>query len=239
MTINRDRIGNQSGFVIAIDGPAGAGKTTIARKLAECLGFFMLDSGALYRALALALLRRKVSPECDCISEGTLSSIRISIQPISGGMKLFLDGEDISAEIRSEEIGVAASKFSAKAEARKALLGLQRSVASERNIVAEGRDMGAIVFPFAQVKFFLTADPEERAKRRYSELVEKGESIYYSQVLSEMRARDYRDETRSVAPMVPASDAVILDTTRLAPDEVVSFMLERIREKRFPKDGEI
>jgi cytidylate kinase len=237
MTINKDNVEKQSGFVVAIDGPAGAGKTTIARRLAERLGFFMLDSGALYRALALALLRRNVSPECSAISDRALSSIKITIQPVSGGMKLFLDGEDISAEIRSEEIGVAASKFSAKIEVRNALLGLQRSVASERNIVAEGRDMGAIVFPFAQVKFFLTADPEERAKRRYSELVGKGENIYYSQVLSEMRARDNRDETRSIAPMVPASDAVILDTTRLTPDEVISSMLERIDEKLIPKNA--
>ena len=153
--------------VIAIDGPAGAGKTTIARNLAKRLGFCILDSGALYRTVALALLRAGIIPNDEVIPDDLLKSMNIVIEPAVGTMQIALGGEDVSAEIRSEEVGVAASIFSAKAEVRRKLLGIQRSVARQCDLVAEGRDMGAVVFPFAQVKFFLTASAEVRAKRRY------------------------------------------------------------------------
>jgi cytidylate kinase len=215
-------------FVITIDGPAGAGKTTIARNLAQRLDFCMLDSGALYRALALALLRAGVKPENQSVPAELLESIEISVEPDIGGMRLMLQSEDVSLRIRSEEVGNAASKFSAKPEVRKALLDIQRAVARKCDIVAEGRDMGAVVFPFAQAKFFITADPEERAKRRYSELMRKGEKPFYEQVLSDMAARDQRDETRALAPMIPADDATIIDTTTLTPQDVTERILERI-----------
>jgi len=215
-------------FVITIDGPAGAGKTTIARNLAERLGFCMLDSGALYRTLALALLMAGVKPENQSVPAELLESIEISVEPDIGGMRLMLQSEDVSLRIRSEEVGNAASKFSAKPEVRKALLDIQRAVAKKCDIVAEGRDMGAVVFPFAQAKFFITADPEERAKRRYSELMGKGEKPFYAQVLSDMVARDQRDESRALAPMIPAEDATIIDTTTLTPQGVTERILERL-----------
>ena len=215
-------------FVITIDGPAGAGKTTIARNLAQRLDFCMLDSGALYRVLALALLMAGVKPENQSVPAELLESIEISVEPDIGGMRLMLQSEDVSLRIRSEEVGNAASKFSAKPEVRKALLDIQRAVAKKCDIVAEGRDMGAVVFPFAQAKFFITADPEERAKRRYSELMGKGEKPFYAQVLSDMVARDQRDESRALAPMIPAEDATIIDTTTLTPQGVTERILERL-----------
>lgn len=216
-------------MVLAIDGPAGAGKTTIAKELARQLGFCLLDSGALYRTMALALIRAGVDPDVEVIPSALLDSINIKVIPSVGGMAITLDAEDVSSEIRSEKIGSAASRFSVRPEVRRSLMDIQRSLSNQCHLVAEGRDMGAIVFPCAQVKFFLTADPEERARRRYEELIQKGEKMLYSDILSEMRVRDCRDRTRSIAPLTPARDATIIDTSNKAPDQIVQMMLEQIR----------
>jgi len=223
--------GVRRGPIIAIDGPAGAGKSTMARLLARRLGFPLLDSGALYRAMALHLTRLGIAPEDGAVPDSALNSIDLRIEPDVASMKLFLGGEDVGEAIRDERIGQAASKFSARREVRRALLGLQRSVGARGNVVVEGRDMGSVVFPNAEVKFFITADPEERARRRYEELLEKNGRPRLSEVRSEMRARDVRDESRAEAPLVQAPDAVVVDTTSLTPDEVLQRMMDTIMER--------
>ena len=220
----------QPGPIITIDGPAGSGKSTVAGMLAARLGFFLLETGGLYRVMALHLKRNGLNPDSGSIPEEVLASLDLAVVPEVGSMSVFLGGEDVTIAIRDEKIGRDASRFSVRPEVRRALLGLQRSIAKQGNIVAEGRDMGTIVFPEAQVKFFLTADLKERAHRRFRELVDRGEQIEFSVVLSEMRTRDERDRSRFEAPLMPASDSVIIDTAELSPLEVVSVMLTHIDE---------
>ena len=187
----------QQGPIITIDGPAGSGKSTVAGMLADCLGFVLLETGGLYRVMALHLSRNGLNPDSGPIPADVLASLEITVVPQVGSMSIFLGDEDVTVAIRDEKIGRDASRFSVKPEVRKALLGLQRSVAKHGNMVAEGRDMGTVVYPEAQVKFFLTANLEERAGRRFRELVDRGEQVELSTVISEMRVRDERDRSRS------------------------------------------
>ena len=221
----------QKTSIIAIDGPAAAGKSTTARLLARRLGFVLLDSGALYRCVALHLIRRNIPPDAQWIPEDALSCLKISVEPGVSSMKIFLKGEDVNALLRDESIGEAASRFSALPEVRKALLGLQRSTGSRWNLVAEGRDMGTVVFPYAQFKFFLIADVDERARRRYLEIVGRGSRANFQQVRSQMVERDRRDELRTASPLVMAADAVAIDATALRPEEVVERMMRVIEER--------
>jgi len=225
------------GLVIAIDGPAGAGKSTVARSLAQRLGFQLLDTGALYRVMALHLLRHGIAPEAEHVPQSAVTSLDLRIEADAGSMKLFLGAEEVTHLIRDERTGAAASVFSTKIVVRRALLGLQRSARERWNIVAEGRDMGTVVFPDAAVKFFVTADLAVRSRRRYLELLERGEDVESPEVLAEMRARDHRDESRAVSPLVKAPDAICIDTTNLAQGEVVDEMMSHI-EQRLTGAGE-
>ncbi len=222
-----------SGFIITIDGPAGAGKSTVAKLLAGRLGFRLLDTGALYRAMAIHLMRLKVSPGDSAISQEALESLDLRVEPAVGHFRIFLGSEDISGLLRDEKVGEAASVFSTRAEVRRALLGVQRSIGRKGGVVAEGRDMGTVVFPDAEVKFFVTADLAERSRRRCAELIERGEQADWREVQCEMDRRDRRDECRTEAPLTRAADALVVDTTGLTVSEVLERMVACIVDK-FP-----
>jgi len=212
-------------MVITIDGPAGTGKSTAARGLAARLGFEVLDTGAMYRAVALAAMRRTISlHDAEALSE-LLRNVRLDFR--SGQM--LLDGEDVSTAIRQPEIAQAASQVAAVPLVRQHLVRLQRQAAEGRNIVAEGRDQGTVVFPDAAVKFFLTASPQARAERRRRELASRGLERDLGDILAEQAERDHRDSTRQVAPLTPAPDAIVIDTTHRSIDDVLALMEQYVR----------
>lgn len=219
------------GEVITIDGPAGSGKSTISRALARILGFLYLDTGAMYRSVALAARRYGVGKDdrdglsklCKCLP---LSFDTSRIPPV-----ILLGGEDISAAIRSPEMDLLSSDISAVPEVREALRDLQRKIALGRDVVAEGRDMGTVVFPSARHKFFLTAAPEIRAQRRYAERLLRGESTDKDTVVRQLVQRDRQDETRQIAPLRPAREALIIDTTSMTIDEVLDEITSKLRDR--------
>jgi len=218
--------------VITIDGPAGSGKSTVSRLLAEKTGRLYLDTGAMYRAVALAANRQGIDPK-DGKSLGSLcSSLDIHFNMEKGESRLFLGSEDISLAIRSPEIDMLSSDISATGEVRKAMATLQRKMAEGSIIVAEGRDMGTVVFPDAPHKFFLTASPEIRAERRYRERVERGEAVIREVVEAEVKKRDHQDQTRALSPLMPASDARIIDSTELEAEEVLRQILCHLEKKQ-------
>lgn len=216
------------GRTIAIDGPSGAGKSTVARKLAEMLGFFYLDTGALYRAVALGLLRQGVSPDD---SDGRLREVlrKISVSFHPGGV--FLNGEDVSGEIRTPEAGHYSSVFSARRPVRDYLLPVQKNAALENDLVAEGRDMTTVVFPDAWKKFYLDADPGSRAKRRCLQLRQSGIPIDMERAMGDIAERDRRDSGREMAPLRVAEDAVYMDTSSMSVEEVIEGMLAEVRDE--------
>ena len=198
---------------IAIDGPSGAGKSTLAKALAAKLGFLYTDTGALYRTIALAVKRRGLSPDDKDAVAALLPDIKISLQYVNGEQKLYLDGEEVSGRIRTNEISSYASKVSAIPELRVFLLDLQRDIARKNDVIMDGRDIGTVILPDAEVKFFVTVSDDERARRRHRELLARGETITLSEVKRTMAERDRCDSTRKIAPAVPAEDAVFLDNT--------------------------
>lgn len=216
---------------IAIDGPAGAGKSTISRRLAEELGFLHIDTGALYRTIGLYALRQGVDDTDAAAVEALLPEIHIDLRFSEGSQHVLLGGEDVSEAIRSPEASMAASHVSAHPAVRAFLLELQRSLARQHNVIMDGRDIGTVVLPDATVKIFLTATPEARARRRFLELREKGVPEDYEAVLRDVKQRDYNDSHRAVAPMKQAEDAWLCDTSELGFEQSVSAMAEYIRDR--------
>jgi cytidylate kinase len=218
-------------FVVAIDGPAGAGKSTAARKLAARLGYAFLDTGAIYRTVALAARRAGIDWADGPAVARLAAGLGISFVPEAGVNRVLLDGGDVTSEIRTPEISDGASRVSAHGEVRAALLGLQRRLGAAGGVVAEGRDVGTVVFPDAPAKFFLTASEGERARRRAAELTAAGRQADAAAVLREMQERDQRDSTRAVAPLRKAADAIEVDSSGLTPDEVVERMAAEVRSR--------
>lgn len=217
-------------WAIAIDGPVGAGKTTIGKKLAEALGIQYLDTGATYRAVAFKAVREKISPyDADAVRR-MLDETDVSVRWIDGSQRTLLDGEDVTDCIRTPEVSNAGSAISTHAFVREKMVALQKECARQTDMVLDGRDIGTRVLPDAAFKFFLTASPEVRAKRRYEELVEKGVSCDYQQIFDDMMARDLRDTERAVDPLRPAEGAIEIDTTGLDLPGVLSKLLSIIRE---------
>jgi cytidylate kinase len=200
---------------IAIDGPAGAGKSSLSRKLAANLGYIYVDTGALYRATGLKFSRLGFTTELSGDIEKVLETTKVDIKFVDGEQRVFLDDEDVSDLIRTPEASMMASAVSAKPAVRAFLLDMQRNLAKNNNVVMDGRDIGTVVLPDAKVKIFLTADVEERARRRLLELTEKGEKVSFEEVLADMKQRDYNDSHREIAPLRQAEDAVLADTTKL------------------------
>ena len=216
--------------VVTIDGPSGAGKGTISRAVARRLGWHLLDSGALYRLTALAATKAGVKPDDEGAVAGVARAMDIAFSEVDGRERALLAGHDVTAELRTERCGEAASKVAAMPRVREALLERQRAFAVPPGLVADGRDMGTGVFPDALLKVFLTASAEERAMRRYKQLKEKGISVSLPDLSWEISQRDERDAKRTVAPLLPAKDARVLDSTHLTPEEVTDTVLKWLRE---------
>lgn len=215
---------------IAIDGPAGAGKSSLSRLLAKELEYIYVDTGALYRAVGLKFSRLGFDTELKGDIEAVLKETVVDIRFIDGAQRVFLDGEDVSDDIRTPVASMMASAVSAKPAVRAFLLDMQRKLADTNNVVMDGRDIGTVVLPDAQVKIFLTADVTVRAERRYKELCEKGQQVDFSEVLADMKQRDYNDSHRDIAPLKQAEDAVLADTTKLSFDESLELLKKIVRE---------
>lgn len=211
--------------IITIDGPAGAGKSTISKLLASRLSFICLDTGALYRAVAYQLKKAGWDGETRTVGDLSLALMVSLRRDEAGRARVFVEGEDVSEKIRTEEMGLLASQISALPEVRAGLLPVQREFGAAGGIVAEGRDMGTVVFPDAEVKFFLDASPQERAKRRYAEMVCKGEMVSLREIENDMLRRDRQDRDRSIAPLVVPACAVVVDSSHRSIIQVVDFMI--------------
>lgn len=216
---------------VAIDGPAGAGKSTLARRLAAQLGYIYVDTGAMYRAVGLYALRAGQDPKDNAAVEGLLPQISLRLDCPDGEQHIYLNGEDVSSAIRTEQAGMAASAVGANPAVRAFLLETQRQMARTQNVLMDGRDIGTVVLPDAAVKIFLTASPEARAGRRWKEYQEKGQQVSYEQVLEDVRQRDYQDTHREAAPLRQAEDAVLLDTSELDFEQSLAAMAAIIAEK--------
>lgn len=216
---------------IALDGPAGAGKSTVAKGAAKALGFIYVDTGALYRTVGLKFLRDGYDTELECDIDAVIKKIDVDIKFIDGVQHVFLNGEDVSDEIRTPQASMMASAVSAKPPVRAFLLEMQRKLAKENNVIMDGRDIGTVVLPNATLKFFVTASVEERANRRYKELLAKGMDVNYDDIYSDIETRDYNDSHREIAPLKPAEDSIIFDTTGNTLQESIEKLLKMIKER--------
>lgn len=214
-------------MIVTIDGPAGSGKSTAARGLSERLGFEFLDTGAMYRCVAWAVIQQKI----DLADELAVAKVSQQIKITFSDAKVLLDGEDVSQSIRTPEVTEAASLVAQYPSVRQELVNLQRQAAQDIDIVSEGRDQGTVVFPDAFCKFFLVADPEERARRRLEELQAQGKTTTLSEILQQIAERDQRDEQRIVAPLKPADDAIEINTSDLSIDEVLNQLEQVVRSR--------
>lgn len=217
------------GLVIAIDGPAGAGKSTVSKALARKLSYVYLDTGALYRAIAYKILEEGISPDNEKLLSDLCNRTNIHLKNIDGNLNVFIDSENVTDKIRTEEVGLLASTVSAMPIVREALLSIQREVGQKGGIVAEGRDMGTVVFPEADCKFYLDAGTEERVKRRYNELITRGNKTDYQKIKRDLIVRDQQDQEREIAPLKVSQDAIIIDSTNISIAGVVEKMLSIIR----------
>lgn len=220
--------GDDARMIVTIDGPAGTGKSTVARRLAERLGFEFLNTGAMYRAVALACLERNVPLD----DHQAVARVAASLTMVFRDNRLWLDGRDVSEALREQVITEAASLVAAIPELRAQLVNLQRRAGEGVDLVTEGRDQGTVVFPQAECKFFLTASPHERARRRQRELAEQGRDVALEEILAEQQARDRRDETRTCGPLKPAPDAIIIDSSDLSAEDVLARMEAAVRARR-------
>jgi cytidylate kinase len=218
-------------MIVAIDGPAGVGKSTVAKLLASRLGFLYLDSGALYRAVAWAVLHHRIKAEDADAVAALLPKLSVQMQVTNDDVTVVLNGKDVTKELRTPAVSAAASVVSAVPAVRAWLLPVQRRIGEKGSVVAEGRDIGTKVFPSAPVKFFLEADPTVRAQRRHRELVAAGHGSGIEQTSAELAGRDNRDRSRTAAPLVPAEDALHIDTSRLSAEDVVNRMLAVVTSK--------
>lgn len=216
---------------VAIDGPAGAGKSTISRAAAKELGFIYIDTGALYRTVGLNALRTGADLDsAESVAATLTDDLKVELRFIDGEQRMFLNSEDVSLAIRTPEASMAASKVSAVPAVREYLFDLQKKLAQENNCIMDGRDIGTVVLPDAKVKIFLTASPESRAKRRYDELCEKGMDVSFEDVLADMKQRDYNDSHREIAPLRPAKDAILLDTSGFELERSVALIIKTIKD---------
>ena len=216
---------------IAIDGPGGAGKSSVAKSVAKELGIIYVDTGALYRTIALNMLNKGISPSDTDAVIAELPNFTLELKFISGKQVILLDGKDVGDSIRTSEISMAASTVSAIKEVREYLLNTQRSIARDNSVIMDGRDIGTVILPYAEVKIFLTASPEARAKRRFDELTAKGQKVTYEKVYNEMVERDKNDSTRAIAPCVPAEDAVLLDNSKLNLEQTAKAIIKIAKKK--------
>ena len=219
-------------YPIAIDGPAGAGKSTIAKKVAKEVSFIYVDTGAMYRAMGLYFLRKGIAPENAAAIEAACDEIQVSIRYENGEQQVLLNGENVSAEIRKEEVGNMASKTSVNRKVREKLVALQRELAKKENVVMDGRDIGTQVLPDATAKIYLTASAAERARRRFLELQQKGTPGVLEEIEADIIERDHRDMTREISPLRQAEDAVLVDASHMTIDEVAAAVISEFEKKR-------